>query len=182
MQARRLAYAIGIMSILSATGCAITSRAPRPEPAHPDEPPAATLRYSTGRALQDFRFPVSVVEDAAKEALEDLKFDVQRVNHDGVVSLIEARTADKRAITLTFRPQSGVTRVSCRIGWFGDEPLTRTLVRRIAVRLGTIPPEPIPDELPSKPAPNPYLSRDAIPDSEMMRDVIEAPYRNRPDM
>jgi hypothetical protein len=36
--------------------------------------------------------------------------------------------------------------------------------------------------VPSEPAPNPYFSRDAIPDSEMMKDMIEAPYRTRPDM
>lgn len=182
MQARPWAYVIGVTAVLSTAGCSTMPHASRAKPQEPEEPPALTLRYSTGRALQDFRFPLSVVEDASKEALQDLKFEIRRVSQDGVAAQIEARTADNRAIMLTFRPQSPVTRVSCRIGWFGDEPLTRTLMRRIEVRLGTLPPEPIPDKLPSKPAPNPYLSRDAIPDSEMMKDMVEAPYRNRPDM
>ena len=82
---------------------------------------------------------------------------------------------------MTLRSQYPVTRVSCRIGWFGDEPLTRNRDASRRGAAGTIPPEPIPDHLPSKPAPNPYLSRMNIPDSEMVKDMVEAPYRNRPD-
>ena len=70
-------------------------------------------------------------------------------------------------------------RVSCRIGWFGDEPLSRTLLERIGVRLGTLPPAAIPDRPPSAPASNPIFSRDAVPDSVIFRDFAEAPYRDR---
>jgi hypothetical protein len=72
-------------------------------------------------------------------------------------------------------------RVSCRIGWFGDEPLSRTLLDRVGVRLGLLPPAAIPDQPPSAPAANPLFSRAAVPDSEILRDFVEAPYRHRVD-
>jgi hypothetical protein len=132
--------------------------------------------------MQDFRFPAGAVTTAVLDAMEDLNITVTRRDQDGPASQIEGRTADNRTVIVTLRPQKPITRVSCRIGWFGDEPLSRTLLQRIGVRLGVLPPEAIPDSPPSQPAPNPYFSRDAVPDSEMMRDFYEAPYRNRPDL
>jgi hypothetical protein len=132
--------------------------------------------------MQDFQFPAGAVASAVIEAMEDLDITVSRRDHDGPASQIEGRTADNRTVTVTLRPQKPITHVSCRVGWFGDEPLSRTLLHRIGVRLGTLPPEAIPENIPSSPASNPYFSRDAVPDAEMMRDFIEAPYRNRPDI
>jgi hypothetical protein len=179
MRIRRLALLAASAAMLAPVGCATTSTKTKTE--QESDPPAPTYRYSTGRAMQDFRFPSATVQDAVIEAMEDLNLKVTRRDHDGPASQIDARTPDHRNITVTLRPQPPITRVSCRVGWFGDEPFSRTLMRRIAVRLGTLPPEAIPDKVPSEPAPNPYLSRDAIPDSEMMRDMVEAPYRNRPE-
>jgi hypothetical protein len=163
--------------MLAQAGCATTAPASQPQAT----PPAPSIRYSTGRAIQDFPFPSAAVTAAVLEAMDDLNLTVSRRDQDGPASQIDARTQDNRTVTVTLRPQKPITRVSCRIGWFGDEPLSRALLRRVGVRLGMLPPEAIPDRPPSEPASNPYFSRDAIPDSEMMRDIIEAPYRNRPD-
>jgi hypothetical protein len=189
MRMRRLrmrAASAGMLSI--AIGCATTSRGlpgraePSGEPMPPGEKPSPAARYSTGRATQDFEFPSGRVAAAVLEAMEDLNIQVTRRDHDGPASQIDGRTPDNRTVTVTLRPQKPITHVSCRVGWFGDEPFSRTLLRRIAIRLGTLPPEAIPETIPSAPASNPYFSRDAVPDAEMMRDFIEAPYRSRPDM
>jgi hypothetical protein len=132
--------------------------------------------------MQDFPAPAGAVASAVLEAMEDLKITVTRRDRDGAAAQIQGRTPDRRTVTVTLRPEKPITHVSCRVAWFGDEPYSRTLLRRVGVRLGTLPPEPIPDEVPSSPSPNPYFSRDAIPDAEMMRDFIEAPYRSRPDI
>jgi len=169
-------------------GCAMTARvlpptAESPAAASPSgDRPAPSPRYSTGRAMQDFAFPSGKVAAAVLEAMEDLNITVTRRDHDGPASQIEGRTPNNQTVTVTLRPQKPITHVSCRVGLFGDEPLSRTLLRRVAVRLGTLPPEAIPDGVPSAPASNPYFSRDAVSDAEMMRDFIEAPYRSRPDM
>lgn len=176
---------IGLGSLLSG-GCATTS------PARPgknetknetkNDAPLPRFSFSGGRGLQDFRATQPAVQSAIAEAMDDLNFTVDRRSQDGPVSQVEAHTPDNRAVTVTLRPQKAEMRVSCRIGWFGDEPLSRTFLKRVGIRLGVLPPEAIPDSPPSDPGHNPYFSRDAVPDAEMMRDFAEAPYRNRPDM
>jgi hypothetical protein len=188
MRIGRQAHLVVAAVLLGGAGCAMTPRGSTTgreatgQPAGPADRPAPTARYSVGRAMQDFKVPSATVMSAVLEAMADLGMTVTRRSQDGPASQVEGRTADGRSVAVTLRPNKPITRVSCRIGLFGDEPLSRTLLRRIGVRLGTLPPEAIPDNPPSEPARNPFFSRDAVPDSEMMRDFYEAPYRNRPDM
>ena len=79
----------------------------------------------------------------------------------------------------TIRPHREMTQVTIRVGWFGDEPLTKALLERIEVRLGTRSPEAIPATVPTAPSSNPYFARDAIPDSVMLRDFADARYNDR---
>jgi hypothetical protein len=72
-----------------------------------------------------------------------------------------------------------MTQVAIRVGWFGDEPLSQAILERMGVRLGSRPPEAIPAAAPSAPSRNPFFARDAVPDSVMLRDFAEAPYRDR---
>ncbi len=188
MRSRSLARVVAVMAMLGGAGSRTDPRGSPTkseqgsQPAPPVERPAPTLRYSTGRAMQDFEIPSGTVATAVLEAMDDLSMTVTHRGREGTAAQVEGRTADGRSVAVTLRTQKPFTRVSCRIGWFGDEPLSRTLMRRIGVRLGTLPPEAIPDRLPSAPASNPFFSRDAVPDSEMMRDYYEAPYRSRPDI
>jgi hypothetical protein len=186
MRKRRPPLLAASAAMLAITGCAMTSRIAPPagDRSAPDpvERPAPSPRFSAGRSMQDFRFPAGEVSAAVFEAMEDLNITVTRRDQEGPASQIEGRTADNRTVTVTLRPQKPITHVSCRIGWFGDEPLSRTLLQRIGVRLGVLPPEAIPERPPSQPASNPYFSRDAVSNEEMMRDFYEAPYRNRPDI
>ena len=130
--------------------------------------------------MQDFQFPSSTVTAAVLEAMQDLNIAVTRRDHDGTASQIDGRTVNNRGVTITLRPQKPITPVSCRVGWFGDELFSKALLRRIGIRLGTLPPEAIPENPPSSPAGNPYFSREAVSDYEMMRDYIEAPYPQSP--
>lgn len=164
------------------TGCAMTGRGSRIE----DEPessngPDLAFRYSTGRGMQDYPFPITKVSTAVLEAMEDLKIEVGRRSHSGPVLQIEGRTGDRRSVVVTLRIRKPMTHVSCRVDWFGDQPFSKALLRRVAVRLGMVPPEPVPNVIPSAPSGNPYFSRDAVSDEEMMRPMIEAPYHDRPD-
>ena len=90
------------------------------------------------------------------------------------------QTEDNRSVLVTVRPHQDQSRVGCRVGWFGDEPLSKAILERIGIRLELLPPAPIPDKPPSSPAPNPFLLRDEALKDGMVRDMIEAPYRDRP--
>jgi hypothetical protein len=135
--------------------------------------------YTAGRAIQDFSFPPDVIGAALCQAMDDLKMTSIERGRDGSVHKLSATTADKRSVLVTMRPNQRQTRVGCRIGWFGDEPLSKALLERTGIRLGTLPPAPIPEQPPSKPGSNRYFSRDAVPDELFLRDIAEAPYRDR---
>ena len=149
-------------------------------------PPAADIMavsssfsYSAGRGVQSFSAPPSTVIAALDDSLTDLNMTKGRHIQNGAVFRVEARTADNNSVVATIRSHQGQTQVGIRAGWFGDEPLSRTILERVGVRLGSKPPEAIPTEAPSAPSGNPFFSRNAVSDLEMFRDMAEAPYRDR---
>jgi uncharacterized protein DUF3568 len=178
MRIEHLAWVIAVVGVLPHGGCATTKPGLSGEVSSSSD----QYTYSTGRGTRDFPVAPVAVKAAVYEAMEDLKMTVTHRGRDGAVSQIDGRTTDDRSVTVTIRPQQGVTHVGCRIGWFGDDPLSRTLLERVGIRLGTLPPEAIPEKPPSVPASNPFFSRDAVPDSVMLREFADAPYRNRPDL
>jgi Protein of unknown function (DUF3568) len=173
LSAPRLALAGGMACVLWLSGCATV--APTSE---------ATTRptgeYTGGRAIMDFPGTAKIASAAAAEALEDLKMTSIKRSRDGTVYKIEAQTEDNRSVLVTVRPHQEQARIACRVGWFGDELLSKAIVERIGIRLELLPPAPIPDKPPTSPDPNPFLMRDKTLKDGMIRDMIEAPYRDRP--
>jgi Protein of unknown function (DUF3568) len=135
--------------------------------------------YSGGRAVQDFPRNAKVVSAAVAEALEDLHMTAIKRSRDGAVFKVQARSEDNQPVLVTVRPHQDQSRVGCRVGWFGDELLSKAILERAGIRLELLPPAPIPDKPPSSPAPNPFLLRDGALQDGMIRDMIEAPYRDR---
>lgn len=121
----------------------------------------------------------AVLNRAIPEAMADLQMTYIRTRKDNAVYQIDGKTADRRTVNVTIRPGLGKSRLSSRIGWFGDTLLSKALAERVGIRAGLFPPKPIPDQPPSSPDPNPIFSRSAVSDDEMYRDLAEAPYRDR---
>jgi len=130
--------------------------------------------YTGGKATQFFNFPKASVEKAVREAMDDLHMRVERETHDGVVAFVEGRTADDRRMQISLRPQQETTRVTVKIFWFGDEPLSRAFTDRVGIRLGALPPQAIPETPPSSPEPNPLIpARSKVMDSEVLNKQAE---------
>lgn len=121
----------------------------------------------------------AVLNRAVPEAMADLQMTYIRTRKDNAVYQIDGKTSDRRTVSITIRPGLGKSRLSSRIGWFGDTLLSEALAERVGIRAGLFPPKPIPDQPPSSPDPNPIFSRSAVSDDEMYRDLAEAPYRDR---
>jgi hypothetical protein len=172
MRAQRIAWGLAAGIGLWQSGCATV-------PPSPERLLSTETAYGAGRAMQDFALPPGKVGEAVAEAMTDLKMTAIEPGRDGAVYKVQATTADNRAVLVTMRPHQGQTRVGCRVGWFGDQLLSKAILERTGVRLGTLPPAPIPENIPSSPGSNPIFSRNAVPDEEMLRDVAEAPYRDR---
>jgi Protein of unknown function (DUF3568) len=137
--------------------------------------------YVAGRATRTFPAPPATVQPAVLSALDDLRVGAIRRSNNGGTMVIEGTTADNRKALLTLGTQPGTgSRLTARVGIFGDEPLSRALMDRVAIRLGTLPPTAVPVDPPSSPDANPYFSRKAVPDALMLKDQADAPFRASP--
>jgi hypothetical protein len=174
MRVRKTALGLVMAGGVAHIGCA-TVFPPRPEPVVSSR----GITYSTGRAMQDFALPPTKIGTAVSDAMTDLRMTAIEPGRDGAVYKISAKTEDNRSVMVTLRPNKAQTRASCRVGLFGDELLAKALLERTSIRLGLLPPAPIPDNIPSSPGSNPFFSKSAVPDEEMLRDIVEAPYRDR---
>ncbi len=162
---------IGLVAALGAgvafSGCRTVA------PLAPPAPVAAGFAYGAGKGTQEFAFPAGPVQAAIAASMNDLQITHVRQRTDGRAQIFQGWTKDNRPANVTFRPGNGAARVTARIGWFGDEPFSKALMERIGIRLGSLPPAAIPEEPPSTPAPNPYFSRQAVPDTTMLREQAE---------
>jgi hypothetical protein len=117
--------------------------------------------------------------NAVVEAMDDLQMTSVKRGRDGAVYKIDAKSADNRSVTVTVRPHQQAAKISCRVGWFGDEPLSRAVLERVGIRLGTLPPAPIPESPPASASSNLLPFHSGPPDLEFLRDLSEAPYHDR---
>jgi hypothetical protein len=102
--------------------------------------------YYRGRLYRDFPANLNDAAAAVRLALVDLKFPITSDSLDGGKIDLKSRTADGSKIhinleTVTSRiPAEGtVTRVSIRVGNFGDDDLTKKLLDQIGFHL-VVPP------------------------------------------
>lgn len=124
----RAFLALGL--VLGAAGCSTVPVAQGP----------AGYAFDRTAGRMHYPAPVAVVESAALEALNELRCDGVEVAPaaDGA-SRISGRGGDGRGVELliTADPAGGTT-ATARIGRFGDEPRSRALLQRIAVRIGAL--------------------------------------------
>ena len=171
MWAQRIAVGLAVACGLGQSGCSTV--APGPERLL-----NTGTSYSAGRAIQDFSLPMSKVGEAVTEAMTDLNMTAIETGRDGVVYKIQAKTVDKRNVMVTLRP-TGCRRVSAA----GSAPSAMSRSQKLCWSERASGSEPFPRrQSPSMFRAhrlNPFFSRDAVPDEEMLKDVAEAPYRDR---
>ena len=164
-----------VLAVSLVAGCSSTNPFSRAKLALPVGP-----SYVGGRGTQ--LFPTSpVLLTNIKDAMSDLKMYsiVQNEDPSGLI-ILEGKTAADQVVRTTLLTSGTNSTVSVKIGWFGDELMTRALLDRIAMKQGTMPPQPTagpatdPDDNPAEKSKSQGLfSRDAVPDSVMLRDQVE---------
>ncbi len=137
--------------------------------------------YVGGRGMQVYPTSPAIVANV-KDALSDVGIRSIRQSEDpGGTIILEGKAADDRRARVTILKSGTRATVAARVGWLGDEPLTRALLDRIGNRQGTLPPQPTPAaEKPADPPSNPFLSRDAVPDEIMLRNQLNEGYSPNP--
>ena len=91
-----------------------------------------TAAYVTGQ-LEDYR-PESLddVRNATVQAMNDLEFSVTSTEKDALSSTVVARDARDRRIRVRLnRTEQDTTKITIRVGTFGDEEASRTIYQRI---------------------------------------------------
>jgi hypothetical protein len=138
-----------------------------------------TFAFKEGWGAQGFPFAVEKVRDVAIEGMGDLKMhSIHQSTMDRTALVLDGQVHDGRHIRVAVRPGGLGSLVTARVGRFGDEALSRALMERIGVRLGTLPPAAIPEVPPTSPPRLPF-SRSAVPDARMLRDQAdEVGYRD----
>jgi hypothetical protein len=164
-----------VTAALGAAGCMTLGLAAAPTVGAPG------YVYQAGRASQAFIFPIEQVQGAVLESMADLEFHDVHELHEATRVTFQGKAVDGRHATVTIDSQNSVPVVSVRIGWLGDEPLSKALMDRIGIRLGTLPPSAIPAEPPSSPTTTSSLiSRPKSRNPEMLPIQGAIGYRDTP--
>jgi len=98
---------------------------------------AGTVAYIKGELQMNYAAPLDRTWQASLDALQDLDYRINSSQRDGAEGEIEARQigGDKVKVGLLVSGP-GTTLVKIRVGFFGDEAVSRTVERKIASRLG----------------------------------------------
>ncbi len=135
--------------------------------------------YVGGRGMQMFPASTSLLPNV-KDAMSDVGIHsiLQREDPGGLV-ILEGKTDDDRKARVTVQTSGVNATISAKVGWVGDEPITRAFLDRLGSRQGTMPAQPVgtptaDDSADETRKPQPLLSRDAVPDQVMLRDQLES--------
>jgi Protein of unknown function (DUF3568) len=150
----------------------------------------AGFSYQAGTASQSFPFAATQVQPALLEAMADLKMTSVRQTQEGKATSYHGLTADGRRVSVTVSRVPGAAAgaieavetqsvLTARVGWLGDEPLSRALMDRVGIRMGSMPAAAIPSDPPSSPEKGTFFGgRETLPPS--VRRMNDAGYRDTP--
>ncbi len=161
-----LAAAAGLVG---ATGCSTTSTFGRQKLAI-----STGTQYVGGRGFAMYPTTPNLV-DNVKTTMTDLGLQSIRPvpEPNGGVGL-EAMTGDKRSARVSIHTTGIRSTVAIKIGWLGDEPLTRSFLTQLEERQGALPSSALPDD--SEPEATGRFSRGAVSDSTMLRNQLDSTF------
>ncbi len=169
MRRTRVTGTILAASILA--GCSTTGPFGREKLALPVGP-----SYVGGRGMQMFPTSPELLVNV-KDAMSQVGIHsiVQNEDPSGLI-ILEGRTVDDRKARVTVLKSGANSTVSARVGWLGDEPLTRAMLDRIGSIHGTMPLPPSAVETPQNSAETglrSLLSREDKTDTSLIRDRVD---------
>ena len=137
---RRIARSVLAAGALAAcgplAGCLVFERLP-----YHIDPGETGYSSLLGFVAQRYVYPLPLVERAAVEAMTDMQIHSVRraVKKDGGCVVLTGLLLDGRIICMELEPQGEATGVRVRIDVYGDEMKSDILLKRVSVRLATLP-------------------------------------------
>ena len=178
--ATRVSTPLATMMLMVLAGCSSTGSLGRQAVTSPVGP-----SFVSGKGVQVFAASPAVMTDV-KDAMTDVGIhSIKQVREPDNTDVFEGTTADNRHAQVAVQPRGSKMVVTTKIGWRGDEPLSRAVLDRISIRQGGSPAAVVPvsptapteSPLEEKPEEN---TRKGVPDSIMMRSQLEAGYNQNP--
>jgi len=97
---------------------------------------AGTVAYLRGELRAVESAPLDRVWEASQAAMKDLQFAVTTKQKDALSARLIARTALDKQVTINLAKQGDkVTEIRIRVGFWGDESLSRLVLEKIKLRL-----------------------------------------------
>lgn len=97
---------------------------------------AGTVAYLRGQLTASKDVGIDRAWTATRQAMEDLEFPINQSKKDASSAVLESETADDRSITIRLKRVSDrTTEIRIRVGWFGDEELSRLILDKIEQHL-----------------------------------------------
>ncbi|WP_435017595.1 hypothetical protein TA3x_005214 [Tundrisphaera sp. TA3] len=165
----------GLLAISVFAGCSSTGSLGRQAVTSPVGP-----SYVAGKGVQVFPASPAVMSDV-KDAMTDVGIhSIKQVREPDNTDVFEGTTADNRKAQVAVQPRGSKMVVTTKIGWRGDEPLSRAVLDRISIRQGTMPDSAIPvtpasNASPLETEPEPETQANVgVPDSVMLRSQLES--------
>jgi hypothetical protein len=106
--------------------------------------------YYKGSVPQDFHAGFAEAWNATLAALRDLGMPLLHNEAGPDSGSIESRTANNDSVSINLEthskppPEGAITRISVRVGVWGDRPVSERLLTQIGTHLGSNPPPPPP--------------------------------------
>lgn len=92
---------------------------------------AATYAVVTGTLTKTVTAEVNDVYSATTAAMKTLEFSVEATRKDGVFAEVEAKNAKEEAVKVKIEVKDEGTRISIRVGTFGNEAVSRRILAEI---------------------------------------------------
>jgi len=97
---------------------------------------AGTVAYVTGELKAVEEAPLDRVWSATRKAVDDLEFVTTRADKDALTGKVTALGADKKKVHIALKKRTrNLTEIRIRVGTFGDEMVSRTILDKIKARL-----------------------------------------------
>lgn len=97
----------------------------------------AGVVYSNGKLESHIDAPVAKTAEAAKSVLEEMQCNITKYTTGMLDGEVTGKTADSRVINVELRYATDTScRIFIRVGTFGDEALSQTVLSKIKAKLG----------------------------------------------
>jgi hypothetical protein len=96
---------------------------------------AGTVAWVKGELKASVTQDVPVVYAASMKAMDDLKIPVSSSGQDALSATVAARDAQDKKIDITIKRDGTVTNISIRVGFWGDQAKSQTILDKIKSHL-----------------------------------------------